>query len=136
MPEADTLLELQSQTEEALNPTKTNISKGLGLSENPRKGSCDILKHHFCEICKIWAPPLSIHCDICNHCVKDFEGHSFMVSNDVGVRNKKHYIYLCLNLTIVFGIWFLEGLWTISLMWENRRHQSFSEITNDGMNFW
>jgi hypothetical protein len=127
---------MASLTDEPLNPKRTNFdsnASGLGLSRNRPKDAGDILKHHYCETCKIWAPPLSVHCETCNHCVKDFAGHNFMVSNDIGLRNNKHYIYLCLNLAIVFGIWFLEGVWTLSLI---SAEGSFDEISEDSIGLW
>jgi hypothetical protein len=128
--------EMASLTDEPLNPKRTNSStnaSSLGLSLNRPKQAGDILNHHYCETCKIWVPPLSVHCETCNHCVKDFAGHNFMVSNDIGLRNNKHYIYLCLNLSIVFGIWFLEGVWTLSLI---SAEGSFDEIFEDSIGLW
>jgi len=55
----------------------------------------------FCKTCKIFRPPRSFHCPICDNCVERFDHHCPWIGTCIGLRN--------------YG-WFSSFIWTTTAM--------------------
>ena len=46
-----------------------------------------------CYTCNIIRPPKTSHCVICDNCIMDLDHHCFYISNCIGVRNRKYFVF-------------------------------------------
>ena len=51
-----------------------------------------------CTTCNIYRPPKASHCVICDDCIMDLDHHCFYISNCVGARNRKFFVFF-----LIFG---------------------------------
>lgn len=58
----------------------------------------------FCSQCKIFKPPRTHHCTICQRCILRMDHHCLWIENCVGLRNHKYFLLFLLYLTITIGI--------------------------------
>jgi hypothetical protein len=49
----------------------------------------------FCNSCQIYRPPRTVHCNVCNHCVMQWDHHCPWVGNCVG--KVRHCAFLALS---------------------------------------
>ncbi|SGZ46432.1 CIC11C00000002289 [Sungouiella intermedia] len=50
----------------------------------------------YCPTCHIWRLPRMSHCGICNVCVSNHDHHCKFLSNCVGLRNYRHFLWFLL----------------------------------------
>ncbi|PPQ63280.1 hypothetical protein CVT24_006805 [Panaeolus cyanescens] len=60
----------------------------------------DVVRVKYCPTCKIYRPPRSSHCKMCDNCVDDCDHHCQWVNNCVGRRNYTTFFILLLSATL------------------------------------
>jgi len=63
----------------------------------------------FCATCRIYKPPRTSHCRVCDNCVEVFDHHCPFVSACIGKNNYKFFVMMTVSLTGL-GVVNLAGL--------------------------
>jgi len=61
----------------------------------------------FCDTCLIYKPPRTVHCNVCDCCVRGFDHHCLWLGTCIGQRNYLYFlVYItCLNLTLPLNLY-------------------------------
>ncbi|KAH7873560.1 DHHC palmitoyltransferase-domain-containing protein [Lentinula edodes] len=80
----------------------TSPSDGGVRAPMPRdlKVRADIVRVKYCPTCKIYRPPRSSHCKMCDNCVDGCDHHCQWVNNCIGRRNYTTFFVLLLTATL------------------------------------
>ena len=66
------------------------------------------VRQKFCRTCKIYRPPRSNHCSVCDNCVLKFDHHCPALGTCIGLCNYSGFLSLTLSLVMYF-VFLLAG---------------------------
>ncbi|XP_042401493.1 probable protein S-acyltransferase 7 [Zingiber officinale] len=97
----------------------------LGISVGTRSRMVSIggtmVKIKCCRICKIYRPPRSCHCAVCDNCVEKFDHHCPWINQCIGLRNYRYYLVSVSSALVLFVYIFAFAWWEIRKKWLNAR---------------
>ncbi|XP_073014147.1 probable protein S-acyltransferase 1 isoform X1 [Typha latifolia] len=88
---------------------------GTSIGTRSRRISIDgiQMKVKYCRICKIFRPPRSCHCSVCDNCVEKFDHHCPWIGQCIGLRNYRYYMMFVFSTLMFFTYIFSFSLWRI-----------------------
>ncbi|PON83833.1 Zinc finger, DHHC-type, palmitoyltransferase [Trema orientale] len=69
------------------------------------------LKLKYCRICKIFRPPRSSHCVVCDNCVEKFDHHCPWIGQCIALRNYRFYLTFIVSAFAFFVYVFSFSCW-------------------------
>ncbi|WOL13003.1 hypothetical protein Cni_G21772 [Canna indica] len=90
----------------------------------------EMVKLKYCKICKIYRPPRSCHCVVCDNCVEKFDHHCPWISQCIGLRNYRYYLMFISSSLVFFVYIFAFSWWRIRRDWV-KTHKGFFQLLED-----
>ncbi|KAK1261150.1 putative S-acyltransferase [Acorus gramineus] len=89
----------------------------VGTSNGRRSIRVDVngveMKMKYCKICKIFRPPRSSHCIVCDNCVEKFDHHCPWIGQCIGLRNYRFFIMFITSALTSFIYIFAFSCWRL-----------------------
>ncbi|KAJ0110470.1 hypothetical protein Patl1_02016 [Pistacia atlantica] len=89
----------------------------VGTSDGARSKRVTVngveLRLKYCRICKIFRPPRSCHCAVCDNCVEKFDHHCPWIGQCIAQRNYRFYLTFVISTLVFFIYIFAFSIWGI-----------------------
>jgi palmitoyltransferase ZDHHC9/14/18 len=77
------------------------------------------VRQKYCRTCRIYRPPRSNHCSICDNCVLKHDHHCIALGTCVGLGNYRWFLVLCASMCVLFPVSF----WLVKdRLWDEYYH--------------
>ncbi|XWS23014.1 hypothetical protein CRYUN_Cryun29cG0084800 [Craigia yunnanensis] len=97
--------------------TEQSSVEDIGTSKGTRRKKVTVngmrLKLKYCPICRIFRPPRSCHCTICDNCVEKFDHHCPWIGQCIALRNYRFYLTFFITALVFFIYTFAFSCWRI-----------------------
>uniref|UniRef100_A0A2N9I7I4 S-acyltransferase n=1 Tax=Fagus sylvatica TaxID=28930 RepID=A0A2N9I7I4_FAGSY len=92
-------------------------TEDVGTSDGTRRRKIIVngveLRLKYCRICKIYRPPRSCHCAICDNCVDKFDHHCPWIGQCIALRNYRFYLTFVVSALVFFVYLSAFSCWKI-----------------------
>ncbi|XP_064940580.1 probable protein S-acyltransferase 7 [Musa acuminata AAA Group] len=106
---------------------RNQVSNATDIISRSRRVSVEgvSVKIKYCKICKIYRPPRSCHCVVCDNCVDRFDHHCPWIGQCIGLRNSRYYLMFILSALVFFSYIFAFSWLRIRRNWSKTRSGLF-----------
>ncbi|KAJ3023762.1 Palmitoyltransferase [Thoreauomyces humboldtii] len=74
-----------------------SVPKNYAPRKDRRKGE---MKPRYCKTCKVYKPPRSHHCSVCDRCVLKMDHHCPWLNNCIGNENQPYFLRFVVSVTL------------------------------------